>query len=183
MDRSLILLLAILVAVPIAAQSDTGFRLPVELLQGAALGSDAITPYQASIAVIPGYSFDPFRIGAKISLDYDNPSWRTRLGVRLASRVVRLARSDIGLILGGEVTTTVEGDVRLGGGLTFDVDGLIRVGAWGGWEQIHDGGWFGVTFGADPMSWFGGVEDDFDDGDAPSGPVFGRGPTGSEGHP
>lgn len=167
---------AVLLALPIpllafppraAAQADVGFRLPVELFQGAALDAGPTTPYQAGVAVIPAWSFPSVRVGLKLSMDYDNPSWRGRGGVRLSSRVVDVVRADIGLILGGEATSTVKGDVRLGAGLTFDVDGLIRVGAWGGWEEIHDGGWFGVTFGADPTSWFQCVPDDFGEGCGP----------------
>jgi hypothetical protein len=155
---------ALTLAIPTSAQQDVGFRLPVELTQGAVFGAGPLTPYQAGVAIIPGWSFEPIRVGLKLALDYDNPSWRGRLGLRLSKRVYRIVRNDVGLMLAGEGSTTIEGDARVGGGLIFDADGLIRMGLWGGWEAIHDGAWFGVTFGADPTSWFGCVPDDFGGG-------------------
>lgn len=161
---TLVSVVALTVARPASAQEDVGFRLPVELTQGAVFGAGPLTPYQAGVAIIPGYSFEAIRVGVKLSLDYDNPSWRGRAGLRLSRRVHTIARNDIGLMLAGEATSTIEGDARVGGGLMFDADGLVRVGLWGGWEAIHDGAWFGVTFGADPTSWFGCVPDDFGGG-------------------
>lgn len=153
----------LIIASPLVAQDDSGFRLPIELFQGAAFtASGTIKPFQAGVAILPGWSFDPARLGLKLGLDYDDPSWRARFGPRLSSRVVPVLRKDIGLILGGEATTTTAGSWRYAANLTFDVDGLIRMGVAGGWQEVHDGTWFfGVTLGADPTRWFSCVKDDF----------------------
>lgn len=145
------------------AQDDSGFRLPIEVFQGAALDAPGtIKPFQAGIALLPSWSFDPVRLGVKLALDYDDPSWRGRFGPRLSSRVVPLLRSDIGLILGAEATASTSGDMRYAANLTFDVDGLIRMGLAGGWQDLHDGSWFvGLTLGADPTRWLSCVKDDF----------------------
>lgn len=142
---------------PLQGQA-TGFRMPVELLQGFA-STDAlpVRPYLASAAVVPGYSFTAIRLGLRISADYENPGKTLRFGPRVERQIWEW-RANIGVVLGGEATTNFDGHARLGAGLTFDVDGLIRAGFWGGWDESRDGAWFGVTFGADPLSWTGCVE-------------------------
>ncbi len=144
------------------AQDDSGPRLPIDILQGFTSQTAGVRPYLASLSVVPTYSFDPLRVGVHLSVDYENPGWDMRFGPRISSRVSTVFRDDIGFLLGAEATWTTSGDARLGAGVTFDVDGLVRVGAWGGWDEARDGGWFGLTLGADPTSWFGCVPSDID---------------------
>jgi hypothetical protein len=150
-------------ASPALAQDDVGFRLPIEIFQGAAIKAPgAITPFQTSLSVLPGWSFDPVRIGAKGSVDFDNPGWKARFGLGVASRVLTFGRRDIGLILGVDATSTLHGSGRYSANVTFDVDGLIRMGISSGWQESHDGSWYiGLTLGADPTRWFKCVRDDF----------------------
>jgi len=143
---------------PLRAQANPGWKLPIEFLQGFASSEGLpVRPYLASIAIIPGYATPSVRAGLRVSADYENPDWTFRLRPRVEVPVVPM-RANIGLILGAEGTTNFDGDLRAGAGLTFDVDGLIRAGVWAGWDEVRDGGWFGITLGADPTSWFGCVE-------------------------
>jgi hypothetical protein len=153
-----LLALALGVGSPVHAQDDTGAKFPIEFLQGfSAKGGAAVQPYAASVAAIPGYSFGGTRLSLRLSADYENPGWTARIGPRI-SRQVGPSMANIGLILGAEATSNFDGGARVGAGLTFDVDGLLRVGLWGGWDEVRDGGWFGIMGGFDPASWFGCVK-------------------------
>ena len=147
-----------------ATASAQDFGLPIQVLQGAAFDAGPVTPYQIDFAAIPSLEWEKFRVGAKLGRSYDNPEWNWRAGGRLGVQIKGVEPTGlrgIGLWLEGEATTTADGDWRYGAGLTFDVDGLISVGAWGGYDHMHDGGWFGLSFGADPTSWSGCIKDDF----------------------
>lgn len=158
-----LVLATLLAGAPASAQQ---FGLPIEVLQGAAFDAGPVTPYQVDFAVIPSLDWDKFRLGAKLGRSYDNPGWNWRGGVRAGAKVVAIEPMGIGgvgLWLEGEATSTSDGDWRYGAGLTFDLDGLLAVGAWGGYDQMHDGGWFGITVGFDPTSFRGCIKDEFDE--------------------
>lgn len=141
----------------LSGQANPGWKLPLELLQGFTSSEGTqVRPYLASFAAVPGYAFESVRLGFRVSADYENPEWTMRFGPRVELPVKQMG-ANIGFILGGEATSTVDGDVRVGLGLTFDVDGLLRAGLWGGWDEVRDGSWFGITLGTDPTSWFGCV--------------------------
>lgn len=162
---TLVFVTALALPAPCLGQADAGFELPIEIFQGFATDDAAgINPYLASVGVVPAYAFGRLRTGASLSAAYDNPDWSVRIGPRASWRVatVGLEELGIGLLLDGEATWTLDGDARLGAGLTFDVDGLVRLGVRGGWDELHDGAWFGLTLGADPTSWLGCVPDDID---------------------
>ena len=143
---------------PVHGQTNPGWKVPIEFLQGFNSSQDeAVRPYLASIAAVPGYAFPSVRLGLRISADYENPGWTARFGPRV-ERQVGPSKLGIGFVLGAEATMNTDGEARVGGGLTFDVDGLLRAGLWGGWDERRDGGWFGITLGGDPTSWFGCVE-------------------------
>jgi len=143
---------------PVHGQANPGWKVPIEFLQGFNSSQDeAVRPYLASIAAVPGYAFPSVRLGLRISADYENPGWTARFGPRV-ERQVGPSKLGIGFVLGAEATMNTDGEARVGGGLTFDVDGLLRAGLWGGWDERRDGGWFGIALGGDPTSWFGCVE-------------------------
>ena len=160
----LLVALAAIAASPVMAQLNNGFRLPIEFTQGFSGSREEgeVRPYIASAAVIPGYSFGRVRIAGRLSVDYENPGWKTRIGARIETRVVSVIRDDIGLLVGADVSTAWCRRARLAVGTTFDIDGLLRVGAWIGRNEGGDGGWFGIALGGDFTSWFGGVENDID---------------------
>ncbi len=158
-----VLTLAAGVGRPLRAQANPGWKVPIELLQGFIATSGAPQPYLFSVVAVPGYSTPFLRAGLRVSEDYENPGWKTRLGVRL-ERQVWVAAANVGLVLGLEGDTDFSGHGRWGAGLTFDADGLVRAGFWGGWDQARDAGWFGIALGADPTSWFGCVKSDVNPG-------------------